>query len=336
MKKGLVLLLAAIMLFTQTGCCGIVGSCKGKPAGELKKIKVILDYVPNTNHTGMYVAQNMGYYEEEGLEVEIVEPTEGATNTLIAAGKGDFGISYQEDVTYALTTKEPLPIKAIATIIQHNTSGFASVKSKNISSPKDFEGKVYAGWGSPAEEAIIKAVMKKDGADGDKIKMVSLDNLSYSMLDGEIDLIWLYWAWDGIAARRDGMDLNYIELRDLDERLDYYTPVIVANNDTLNNEPEKVEAFLRATAKGYNYTIENPEKAAEILHSYAPEYDAEMLKESQMYLAGKYTEGSYGWGNMDAGVWERYMDFMMEYGLIDKKVSASECFTNQYLPTRTP
>ena len=107
---------------------------------ELDEVTVILDYVANTNHTGMYVALDQGMYEAEGLKVNIVEPTEGATATLIAVGKGDFGISYQEDVTIALASKDPLPIKAIATIIQHNTSGFVTAADKDITSPKDFEG----------------------------------------------------------------------------------------------------------------------------------------------------------------------------------------------------
>ena len=101
-------------------------------AGEKEDVTVILDYVANTNHTGMYVALDQGYYEEEGLNVNIVEPTEGATATLVAVGKGDFGISYQEDVTVALTSKEALPIKAIATLIQHNTSGFVTYADKQI------------------------------------------------------------------------------------------------------------------------------------------------------------------------------------------------------------
>ena len=116
---------------------------------------VILDYVANTNHTGMYVALDQGYYEEEGLKVNIVEPTEGATASLVAVGKGDFGISYQEDVTVALTSEDPLPIKAIAAVIQHNTSGFAAYKDKGIHSPKDFEGKTYAA-GAPGRGSRIK------------------------------------------------------------------------------------------------------------------------------------------------------------------------------------
>ena len=124
--------------------------------------------------------------------MEIIEPTEGATATLIAVGKGDFGISYQEDVTIALTSKDPLPIKTIATLIQHNTSGFVTYADKDIKSPKDFEGKTYAGWGGPGEEAVLKAVMTKDGADFSKLNMVISDGSGFEALKGKVDICLLY------------------------------------------------------------------------------------------------------------------------------------------------
>ena len=127
MKKLLLVLLSLTML----GCCF--------SATAEEDVTVILDYVANTNHTGMYVALDQGWYAAEGLNVNIVEPTEGATATLIAVGKGQIGVSYQEDVTIARTLAEPLPIRAIATILQHNTSGFATYADKGITSPADFE-----------------------------------------------------------------------------------------------------------------------------------------------------------------------------------------------------
>lgn len=136
MKKLMKSLLAAACIVTLSGC----GSQTSTE--ETKEVTLVLDYVPNTNHTGIYVAQNKGYFEEEGLKVNIIEPGDNNTSAaLVAAGKGQFGISYQEDVTYALTAEEPMPIKAIATIIQHNTSGFVTLKDSDITSPKDFEGK---------------------------------------------------------------------------------------------------------------------------------------------------------------------------------------------------
>lgn len=331
----LALLIAALPL---AGCSKTDDPSGGQQDGQegdgqtLRDITVILDYTVNTNHTGMYVAQKMGFYEEQGLDVTIVEPADGVTPTLIATGKGDFGVTYQEHLTYARASEDPLPIKAIATLIQHNTSGFASAAEKNITGVKDFEGKTYAGWGSPSEEAIIRAVMDKAGADFSKLTMVTSDSANYYGLKEQYDLIWMFEAWDGIAAARDGMELNYIELRQLDERLDYYTPILIASENMIEQEPETVRAFLSATAQGYQYAIDNPEEAAGILHETASTYDLEMLVQSQQLLASKYMEDTDTWGLMKQEVWDNYTDFMLEYGLIEAAVPAAECFTNEFLP----
>lgn len=328
--KKLLLVLILILAVTLSGCNS--GTEKAAPENGLEKVTLVLDYVPNTNHTGFYVAQKKGYFADEGLDVEIKEPADASVTTLIAAGKGDFGISYQEDVTYALTAEEPLPIKAIAAIIQHNTSGFASYAEKNIKRPRDFEGKVYAGWGAPSEEAVIKAVMTADGGDFSKLKVVTSDGSGYAALKENVDVMWFFWAWDGIASQRAGVPVNYIELRDFDSRLDYYTPVIIANNDTLANRGDLTKKFLRAAARGYQFCIENPGEAAEILSGYVPEYDVEMLKESQEYLAGKYMEDTDSWGKMKDSVWSDYTGFMVENGLIEQAIEPSECYTNEFLP----
>lgn len=299
---------------------------------QLEDITVILDYVANTNHTGMYVALDQGYYQEEGLNVKIVEPTEGATATLIAVGKGDFGISYQEDVTIALTADDPLPIKAIATIIQHNTSGFATYADKNIQSPKDFEGKIYAGWGGPGEEAVLKAVMTQDGGDFSKLTMVISDGSGFEALKDKADIMWFFEAWDNVKCEFNDFPINYTPVRELDSRLDYYTPVIIASNDTLENRPDTVRKFLAATTKGYEYVISNPKESAEILQNYAPDYSLEMLTMSSEYLAPKYAEDSEQWGTMKAEVWDNYTNFMAEYGVINKVIPAEQCFTNEFLP----
>lgn len=333
MKKNYllkVIILILILSLTLVGCSSKNDNEKQGTAKNMP-VSVILDYVPNTNHTGMYAALELGYYKDAGLDVSIKEPADGTTATLIAAGKGDFGISYQEDVTYALTAEEPLPIKAIATIIQHNTSGFASYKEKNITSPKDFEGKVYSGWGAPSEEAVIKAVMNSAGADPESIKIVNSDGTGYNGLKDKVDLMWFFWGWDGISSQMDGLPINYMELRELDSRLDYYTPVIIANNATLEKDPEMVKKFLAATKKGYEYIIKKPVEGAEILLKYAPDLDLEMLTKSQEYLKDKYIEDAEAWGLMKDEVWDNYTEFMVENKLIDEAIPADQCYTNEFL-----
>lgn len=308
------------------------GQKPGVAAGQPEDVTVILDYTANTNHTGLYVALDQGYYKSEGLNVKIVEPTDGATATLIAVGKGDFGISYQEDVTIARTSADPLPIKAIAAVIQHNTSGFASYADKNITSPKDFEGKTYAGWGGPGEEATLKAVMTQAGADFSKLNMVVSDGAGFEALKNKVDIMWFYEAWDCVKCKLNSFPINYTELRKLDKRLDYYTPVIIASDATLKNRPDMVKKFLRATTKGYEYAIANPKDSAAILHKYAPDYSMDMLTMSQEFLAGKYKEDTDTWGKMKDEIWDNYTNFMVEYGVIDKPIPAAECYTNAFLP----
>lgn len=328
-------LLAAVM--TGILAAGLTGCAAGETGeagreGAMEDVTVILDYVANTNHTGMYVALNQGYYEAEGLNVKIVEPTEGATATLIAVGKGDFGISYQEDVTIARTSADPLPIKAVAAIIQHNTSGFATYADKDIQSPKDFEGKTYAGWGGPGEAAVLNAVMTKDGGDFSKLNMVVSDGSGFEALKQNVDVMWFYEAWDNVKCKQNDFPIDYMELRELDERLDYYTPVIIAGDDTLSKNPEMVKKFLAATDKGYRYAIEHPAESAAILQSYAPDYSLEMLTMSQEYLADKYMEDTDVWGMMKDEVWDQYTNFMTEYGVIEQAIPAADCYTNEFLP----
>ena len=324
-------ILAAAVAAGLSGCAG-AASEKSAEGESPENVTVILDYVANTNHTGMYVALDQGYYKEAGMDVSIVEPTEGATATLIAVGKGDFGISYQEDVTIARTSDDPLPVKAVAALIQHNTSGFVTYGDKDIHSPKDFEGKTYAGWGGPGEEAVLKAVMAKDGGDFSKLYMVISDGSGFEALKDKVDVMWFFEGWDNIKCRLNDFPINYMELRQLDKRLDYYTPVIIASEDTLKNKPEMTKKFLEATAKGYRYAIEHPKESAEILHKYAPDYSLEMLTMSQEYLAGKYMEDTKRWGEMKDSVWDNYTDFLVEYGVIEEDIPADQCYTNEFLP----
>lgn len=304
-----------------------------EPVEEPTKVTVILDWVPNTNHTGMYVALDKGFYEEEGLAVEIIQPTEGGSADLIAAGQGEFGISYQEQVTYARTAANPLPVKAIAAVIQHNTSGFASPVEKGIESPKDFEGKTYGGWGSPMEEAMIKGLIEKEGGDFSKVDMVDIGASDFfTSVQNDVDFTWIYYGWDGVKSELIDFPISFIKLQDVEPALDFYTPVIIASEDTVSNNPELVEKFLRATTKGYELAIESPEEAVDSLLKYAPEIDRELAVESQKYLAKEYKADSEKWGIMSSEIWSNYANWMYERGLLESELDVEEAYTNEFLP----
>lgn len=334
MKKGLALFLALGMCLSMTACGGQGEQTAEQSSTEgdnLKEVTLVLDYVPNTNHTGFYVAQDKGYFEQQGLKVNIIEPGDNDATTLCAVGKAEFAVTYQENVTYARTATEPLPIRAIAAIIQHNTSGFLTRAEDNIQSPKDFEGKVYAGWQAPSEEAVLKAVMTAAGADFSKLTMVGATGSGLESMGDDIDIQWEFEGWAVTKDRMEGYDLNYMPVKDLDERLDYYTPVIITNEDMIANDPDTVQAFMNAVKQGYEYAIDNPEESAEILHNVIPDTDMDFLLESQKFLSGQYSLDSDTWGLMKDEVWDGYTEFMYEYNLIDHTIPASEQYTNQFI-----
>jgi ABC-type nitrate/sulfonate/bicarbonate transport system substrate-binding protein len=329
MKKLIILtLIISMMVIGLTGCTKKVIDEKKPP---LQKVTLMLDGFPNTNHSGLYVSKDLGYYTEEGLDVDIIQPSEGSNPQLIAEGKGDFAISRQEEVTIARS--QDIPVVALAAVIQHNTSGFASPVNKNIKTFKDFEGKTYGGSGSPAEIAILRVLMAKHGADFKKVKVVNVGPTDFfTSMEKGIDFSWISGGWTGVEAKIKGMNLNFIKVKDEDKALDYYTSVIIASETQIAQNPELVEKFMRATAKGYNYAIDNPDQTAVILLKSVPELNKDLVMASQSYLSKEYKSDAPRWGEMKSDVWKNYADFMFANKLIDKQIQTDKAFTNNFLP----
>ncbi|ATP40431.1 ABC transporter substrate-binding protein [Solibacillus sp. R5-41] len=298
---------------------------------DLTKVQVVLDWTPNTNHTGLYVAQEKGYFEEAGLDVEIIQPGDAGADQLVATGKAQFGISAQESVTQARL--QGVPIVSIAAIIQHNTSGFASLKETGIQTPKDFEGKTYGGWGSPVEQAIIKTVMGMEDGDVEKVDIVNAGSADFfNMMKQDIDFAWIYYGWTGIEAELREQAIDMLYLTDYAKELDYYTPVIITNEKYIDEEEETVRAFMQAVSKGYELAINEPEEAASMLLKAVPELDEELVVNSAIWLSKQYQAEASQWGIQSLDVWENYANWMFENKLIEKELDAEKAFTNQFLP----
>lgn len=295
------------------------------------KISFVLDWTPNTNHTGVYVALAKGYYEEEGLQVEIIQPPEDGADSAVGSGQAQFGVSFQENLGTALASEQPLPITAVAAIIDHNTSGIISLVEKNIQTFKDLEGKKYATWGLPVEQAILKYAVEESGGDFSKVELVPHSGAdAISLLNSGVDAVWVFEAWDNVKADLENVNYNYIPFVEASSVLDYYTPIIIGNDEFIKNHNEQAEAFMRATEKGYNFAINNPEEAAKILLEAVPELDADLVNESQATLALYYKAEKDNWGTIDEQRWETFYDFMYGNNLIDKELG-TKGFTNDLL-----
>jgi ABC-type nitrate/sulfonate/bicarbonate transport system substrate-binding protein len=312
-----------------------VGCQAAGPAATAQPTHVVamLDWFPNTNHTGLYVALEKGWYRDQGLDVEIVEPAEGSTLVqVVAAGQADFGISYQEEVSEARA--EDVPVVSIAAIIQHNTSGFASPKDRNITRPKDFEGKRYGSWGSPIERAVLDVLMSCDGGDVNKVQFIDIGSADYfTVIQRDVDFAWVFYGWTGIEAELRGTPLDIVMLSDWSDCVpDYYTPVIITSEQTVAEKPDLVRRFMAATAQGYEFAISNPAEAAEILLKYAPESNADLVRRSQEWLSPRYQADAPRWGEQKLEIWQGYADWMADRGVLPRHIDAKDAFTNEFLP----
>ena len=339
-RKIAALVLAAVTAAGLLTACGNQGSSKDASASkeaeqtaDLKDVTMLLDWTPNTNHTGLYVAKELGYYEEAGLNVKIEVPAEETATQLVGVGKGDFGIGNTEDTIHAVSLDDPMPVTSIAAIIQHNTSGFVSLKEDGIKSPADWGGKTYGGYGGTTEEKIVKTIAKENGVDPDTIRFVDLGNSdTLTALKKEIDFIWVFEAAELISLDEQKVEYNYLPVRDYGDAFDYYTPTLIANTNVCQKDPGMVKAFLEATAKGYEYAIEHPEEASEILLKAAPELDEYIVKNGQEYLSERYADEAPQWGWQEEEVWKKYADYLYQNQLIDKEIDVHTAFTNDYLP----
>lgn len=331
-KRMLAVLLSALLVTAITGC----GSKKDESKDgdrKLTKITFVLDWTPNTNHTGIYVAKEKGYFKEAGLDVEIVQPPEDGAEVLVGSGKAQFGVSFQDTMMPAVVGDDALPIKAVAAVLQHNTSGIVSRKGEGIKRPKGLEGKKYATWNQDIEKAILKQVVEKDKGNFSKVKMIPstvTDEVS-ALKSKKVDAIWIYYGWAGIATEVAGLDTDYFALKDIDPVFDYYTPVIIGNSDWMKKNPETAKAFLSATKKGYEYAIKNPKDAGNILCEASPELDSKMVQASQKYMKDQYKAEVKQWGYINPKRWNAFYDWISEKGLSKTKIPENTGFTNDYL-----
>jgi ABC-type nitrate/sulfonate/bicarbonate transport system substrate-binding protein len=302
-------------------------------ADDAVVVRIALDWTPNTNHTGIFVARALGFFADEGLVVEVLEPTETASIPLVASGQSEFGVSMQEYVTMARA--QEVPVVSIATLFQHNTSGFAAPSDRGITGPKDFENLRYAGWGSDLEAVMIRTVMEGVGADCGTVTIINIGMLDFTTAVRRdlADFYWIFYGWQGIHAELRGIEFDFFPLPELAEVLDYYTPVIITRDGMIEDRPDVVRRFLRALARGYAFATLHPAEAADILLAHAPELDADLVHASQAWIAEETVEDVDRWGRQDEAVWTRFAEWSLVNGLIERAIDPFAAFTNDFLPT---
>lgn len=341
---ALSLLMAACGDATNTPVAGTgpATTAKAGASANLTKLTLALDWIPNTNHTGIFVAQQKGWYKEAGIDLQILPYADGAIpDVLVGEGKADLGISGSEGVaTYRAAGQ---PVVSLAAVIQHNTSGFAVLKEGNIKRPRELAGKRYAGFGAAYEEPIIAAMIKNDGGTDARIQNITANVAGYQAVAArQADFVWLFAGWDGIQAKLDKVDLNIFYLKD-NGIPDFYTPVIISSDNAVKGKRDALKAFMAATARGYDFASTSPKEAADLLMAANPKGtfgNPELVYQSQAFLSPKYKDDAAKWGTQSLKTWTEYPKFLFQNGVLQdangkplaKEPDYNQLFTNDFLP----
>ena len=237
-----------------------------KDKKDLREVNVVLDWYPNAIHTFLYTAIERGYYEEEGLDVQIRFPSNANDAlSMVAAGKAEIGMYYQQDLIQAVANQKA-PIRSVGAIVQSPLNIILSLKDKNITSPKDMVGKTIGYGGTVLSESLVKCMMESVGADASDVKMVDVGfDLMSSMTTGNVDAtIGCLVNHEVPQMEEEGFELNYFPVSGYGIP-NYYEEVFLTNNKLLEEEPEVVAGFLRASKKGFDDFKADPDGCLAIL-----------------------------------------------------------------------
>jgi ABC-type nitrate/sulfonate/bicarbonate transport system substrate-binding protein len=307
-------------------------------AQKLTSMTLALDWTPNTNHTGIYVALQKGWYRDQGIDLKILPYSPNvAPETLVSNGKADVAISSTEGVV--TNTAAGQPLVSIAAIIQHNTSGLVTLADSGLTRPRDLDGKTYGGFGEPYENAVVSEIIKQDGGKGNfKNVTLSVDAMD-ALKAHRVDFVWIFEGWEGIQAQREGLKLNFFPITKYGVP-DYYTPTIVTSPTEIKQKADLLHRFMVATAQGYEFARANPHAAAQLLidANKGAFPDPGLVFASQEYLSSRYADPGRKWGLQDAEAWHNYPQFLLNSGGITnaagkpiKSLNFDALYTNQFL-----
>lgn len=299
------LLLALTLLLT---ACG---------EDEPDLIRVQLDWTPNTNHTGLYVALAQGWYEDEGIVVEVL-PYSGANgDLLVAEGVADVAFSFATVVPFSRA--QGLDVVSIAAVVQKSPTEIAALEDGPIKRLRDMDGKLYAGWGLPYELPQWRTVIQADGGEG-TAELVVLDTGSYdALLAGRVHAVEIFVTWEGLDWDRQG--IKYRTWRHADFGVpDRPAVLLVTSGETIDEKENALIRFMRATLRGYEFAVEDPDEAGRLLIETAGQDafpDPELVYASARLLADDYYLASDGrWGSQTLSQWSGYPGWLYENGLL--------------------
>lgn len=334
MKKFLALILSGIMMFSVAACSSGQTAENENTAGELQDFDIVLDWYPNAVHSFIYVAMEKGYYEDEGLNVNVQFPSN--TNdaiSLTAAGQADAGLYYQTN-TVSTAANQNIPIKVIGTVVQHPLNIVMSMGERGIKGAKDLKGKIVGYPGTPGNEVFIKAMMEHNGLKYEDVTMQDVGfDLNTALITGNVDaVIGAYINHEYPTLIQEGYDVTYFDITD-EGIPDYEELVLVTGEKQIEEESDKLEAFIRASKKGFEDMKKDPQAALDTLLKYQDEgnypLNPEIEKASMEILLPLMESDEQAFLTVNERSWTDTIDWLDEQGLLENEISASDILALQ-------
>ena len=310
---------------------GVAAGCGGNDEDTVT-VQLALDWYPNSNHIGLFVAQEQGYFEDEGLDVTMYTPVDPSTVLqTVGAGEDDFGISYQPELL--LARAQGVPVVSVTGIAQHPLNSVMTLESSGITRPRDLVGKTVGYPGIPTNEPLLDTMLKADGATGlEDVKLVDVSfDLVPALISGTVDaVVGAYWTHESILAENEGYPVNIMRMEEWGVP-DFYELVMVTSEDTLSERPDVVERFVRAVRRGFEDAMKDPQEGVDaLLRGTRDEVDEAIERPGADLVAPMWAPETGRFGDQDAARWESFTKWMQDNGLLDSSVVASDAFTNRF------
>lgn len=331
MKKRIFAMLAAgALLLTGCGADNAARSAASLDEGkQLRELTVVLDWYPNALHAFLYEAEEKGYFADEGLTVNIQSPA-GVNDamSMVAAGKADIGLYYQQDVIQA-RVEQNVPVKSVGAVVQAPLNIILSLKDKNITRPEDLAGKTIGYAGTELSEALVRSIMKSSGADASDVKMVDVGfELMAAMTTGNVDAtIGCLVNHEVPQMEKEGFEVNYFFPDDFGVP-QYYEGIFLASDKMIEEEPEVIAAFLRGCQKGFADFKAEPDAVLQVLldNQDASNFplDPDVEKKSVETLLPLMETSDAPFLSQTEKCWQENIDWMYDEGLISTKPAVTE------------
>ncbi|WP_119069881.1 ABC transporter substrate-binding protein [Rubrobacter indicoceani] len=323
-------LAASPALLASCGGSGSSGASEGSPNG----ITLTLDWYPNADHAGIYMARSLGLFKEAGLDVEIQQPSDPASVLqLVAAGRSEFGISYETEITNAAV--RDIPVVSVMAVMQHPLNSLMSLRRTGISGPADLTGRKVGYAGQSFGSAVLDTVLREAGEDPASLEKINVGyDLRPALTSGRVDaIVDAYWNIEAVEMEEEGFEVDVIRLEDVG--VPNYNELVVATaNDYAGENPQVVRDFVAALVEGHRAATEDPEEAANALVAASPELDEQTARRTTELTVPIFSEPGRPVGFQPPDEWRAYVAWAVENDVLPQSVEVEQVMTNEYLPDR--